>query len=64
MGDAGALDPKAIVAAWIASPEHLANILEAKYRDTAIGIDPQAPASLCEEEDGAVYTQEFGVIIQ
>jgi uncharacterized protein YkwD len=55
--------PQAIVSAWIASPEHLANILEAKYRDTAIGIDPQAPASLANEEDGAVYTQEFGVIV-
>jgi uncharacterized protein YkwD len=55
--------PQAIVSAWIASPEHLANILEAKYRDTAIGVDPQAPASLANEEDGAVYTQEFGVII-
>jgi uncharacterized protein YkwD len=55
--------PKAIVAAWIASPEHLANILEAHYRDTAIGIDPQAPASLAGKQDGAVYTQEFGVII-
>ncbi len=55
--------PQAIVSAWIASPEHLANILEAKYRDTAIGVDPQAPASLSNEEDGAVYTQEFGVVI-
>jgi uncharacterized protein YkwD len=55
--------PQAIVAAWIASPEHLANILEANYRDTAIGIDPEAPASLANEQDGAVYTQEFGVII-
>ena len=55
--------PKAIVAAWIASPEHLANILEAHYRDTAIGAVPQAPASLSGGQDGAVYTQEFGVII-
>jgi uncharacterized protein YkwD len=54
--------PKAIVTAWIASPEHLANILEAHYRDTAIGVYPEAPASLSSEEDGAVYTQEFGVI--
>jgi uncharacterized protein YkwD len=55
--------PKAIVAAWIASPEHLANILEAHYRDSAIGIVPAAPASLAGGEDGAVYTQEFGVIV-
>jgi uncharacterized protein YkwD len=54
--------PSAIVAAWIASPEHLANILNAEYRDTAMGVDPAAPPSLSEGEPGAVYTQEFGVI--
>lgn len=55
--------PKAIVAAWIASPEHLANILEVGYRDTAIGVDPEAPSSLSGGNAGAVYTQEFGVIV-
>jgi uncharacterized protein YkwD len=54
--------PSAIVAAWIASPEHLANILNTEYRDTAVGVDPAAPASLAEGQPGAVYTQEFGVI--
>ncbi len=54
--------PSAIVAAWIASPEHLANILNGEYRDTAVGVDPAAPASLAEGQPGAVYTQEFGVI--
>ncbi len=38
--------PQAIVAAWIASPGHLANILEAKYTETGIGITPAVPASL------------------
>lgn len=56
--------PKAIVAAWIASPEHLANILEADYRDSAIGVDPNVPAALANGQHGAVYTQEFGVIIR
>lgn len=55
--------PSAIVAAWIASPEHLANILFSSYRDTAIGVAPEAPASLAEGQNGAVYTQEFGVIV-
>ena len=32
--------PQAIVAAWIASPGHLANILEAQYRETGIGVSP------------------------
>ena len=38
--------PAAIVAAWIASPGHLANILEAQYRETGIGVTPAVPASL------------------
>jgi uncharacterized protein YkwD len=54
--------PSSIVAAWIASPEHLANILNASYRDTAIAIVPSAPPSLSEGQAGAIYTQEFGVV--
>jgi uncharacterized protein YkwD len=54
--------PSAIVTAWIASPEHLANILDSEYRDTAVGVDPAVPGSLAEGQPGAVYTQEFGVI--
>ncbi|MGC2373958.1 MAG: CAP domain-containing protein, partial [Solirubrobacteraceae bacterium] len=54
--------PSSIVAAWIASPEHLANILTADYRDTAISVAPAAPASLAGGQAGATYTQEFGVI--
>lgn len=54
--------PNSIVAAWIASPEHLANILTAEYRDTAIVIAPAAPASLADGQPGALYTEEFGVI--
>ncbi len=56
--------PSAIVAAWIASPEHLANILYAPYRDTAVGVVAAAPASLGEGQPGAVYSQEFGVIVE
>jgi uncharacterized protein YkwD len=56
--------PSAIVAAWIASPEHLANILYSPYVDTAIGVVPQAPAALAEGQPGAVYSQEFGVIVE
>jgi uncharacterized protein YkwD len=53
--------PSSIVAAWIASPEHLANILNSEYRDTAISALPAAPAALANGQTGAVYTQEFGV---
>jgi uncharacterized protein YkwD len=55
--------PQSIVSAWIASPGHLANILEAQYTDTGIGVTPQVPPSLAGGEAGATYAQEFGVII-
>ncbi len=55
--------PASIVAAWIASPEHLANILETKYVETGIDVEPQVPQSLAEGVQGALYTQEFGVIV-
>jgi uncharacterized protein YkwD len=55
--------PQAIVSAWIASPEHLANILEGQYRETGIGIAPAVPALLANGQPGATYAQEFGVII-
>jgi uncharacterized protein YkwD len=55
--------PRAIVAAWMASPEHRANILDAHFHDTAIGISPHPPTSLARGQDGAIYTQDFGVII-
>ncbi|MGO9487976.1 MAG: CAP domain-containing protein [Solirubrobacteraceae bacterium] len=55
--------PQAIVAAWIASPGHLANILEARYTETGIGITPSVPQSLGEGNPGGTYAQEFGVII-
>jgi uncharacterized protein YkwD len=56
--------PKAIVAAWIASPEHLANILEGQYAQTGIGVTPAVPSSLADGAPGASYAQEFGVIIR
>jgi uncharacterized protein YkwD len=55
--------PHAIVAAWMASPGHRANILDVHFRDTAIGISPHAPASLANGHSSAIYTQDFGVII-
>jgi uncharacterized protein YkwD len=55
--------PQSIVAAWIASPGHLANILETQYRDTGIAIAAAVPESLGEGNPGATYAQEFGVIV-
>jgi uncharacterized protein YkwD len=56
--------PQAIVAAWIASPGHLANILESQYTETGIGVTPAVPSSLAENSPGATYAQEFGVIVE
>jgi uncharacterized protein YkwD len=55
--------PQSIVNAWIASPEHLANILEGKYHDTGIDVEPEVPQELAEGVAGALYTQEFAVIV-
>jgi uncharacterized protein YkwD len=55
--------PRAIVAAWMASPGHRANILNAHFRDTAIGVSPRLPSMLTRSQSGGIYTQDFGVII-
>jgi uncharacterized protein YkwD len=62
-GTLGLGTPQAIADAWIASPGHLANILEAQYSETGIAIVPQVPSSLSGGATGATYTQEFGVIL-
>jgi uncharacterized protein YkwD len=53
--------PRAIVAAWMASPGHRANILDSQYRDTGIGVSPHPLASFANGQPGAIYTQDFGV---
>ena len=62
-GTYGLATPAAIVSAWIASPGHLANILEAQYSETGIGVTPAIPASFGNSAPGATYAQEFGVIV-
>jgi uncharacterized protein YkwD len=54
--------PRAIVAAWMVSPGHRANILNSHFRDTAIGVSPRLPSSLTRSQAGGIYTQDFGVI--
>jgi uncharacterized protein YkwD len=56
--------PRAIVTAWMASPGHRANILDPRYRETGVGVSPNPPASLSHGQPGAIYTQDFGVIIR
>jgi len=56
--------PRAIVAAWMASPGHRANILDPSYRETGIGVSAHPPVSLAQGQPGAIYTQDFGAIIR
>jgi len=52
--------PRAIVAAWMASPGHRANILDARFRDSAVGVSPHLPSSFARGQAGAIYTEDFG----
>jgi uncharacterized protein YkwD len=56
--------PQSIVEAWVASPGHLANILESRYTETGIGVTAAVPPSLGEGNPGATYAEEFGVIVR
>ncbi|HUH80983.1 MAG TPA: CAP domain-containing protein [Solirubrobacteraceae bacterium] len=55
--------PASIVAAWMRSPGHRANILNSSFREIGIGIAPHLPASLGGGEVGAMYTEDFGVVV-
>jgi uncharacterized protein YkwD len=58
-GEASAGTPKSIVAAWMASPGHRANILNRSYRDIGIGFSRGTPNSA--DADGGIYTTDFGL---
>jgi uncharacterized protein YkwD len=53
--------PRAVVAAWMSSPGHRANILDGRFRDTGIGVSPHLGA-MSHGQPGGLYTQDFGVI--
>jgi hypothetical protein len=55
--------PRAMVAAWMASPDHRANILDPRFQDTAVGVSPHPPSSLARGQAGAIYTQDFGGLL-
>ncbi len=51
--------PRALMAAWMKSPPHRANILERRFREIGIGVDwgtPDDPAAT-----GAIVTTDFGL---
>ncbi len=53
--------PSAIVAAWMASPPHRANILRASFKEIGIGVAPGAPVAGLAGDPAVTYTNEFGV---
>jgi uncharacterized protein YkwD len=56
--------PRSIVAAWMASAGHRANILDGRFRNSGIGVSPHPPSSLAHHHAGGIYTQDFGVLIK
>jgi uncharacterized protein YkwD len=52
---------RSIVAAWMDSPPHRANILSNDFRDIGIGFTAGTPTS--GRADGATYTTDFGLRI-
>ena len=52
--------PKAIMAAWMGSTGHRANILQPAYREIGFGVVAGNPASA--QNGGATFVTEFGVI--
>ncbi len=53
--------PAGMVAAWIASPRHLENIVTSEYREVGVGVTPAVPARFEPELPGATYAMEFAV---
>ena len=54
--------PRAVVAGWMASAGHRANILDARFRDTAVGVAVHLPRSLAGGQAGGMYTQDFAFV--
>jgi uncharacterized protein YkwD len=52
--------PRAIMAAWMNSPGHRANILQRQYRQIGFGVVSGNPSA--KDGSGATYVTEFGVV--
>jgi uncharacterized protein YkwD len=52
--------PGAMVADWLASPEHRVNILDPGFRDTGIGLTAAAPSRFTRGVRGLTVTEDFG----
>jgi uncharacterized protein YkwD len=52
--------PAKIVALWMESPGHRANVLEPGYREIGVGLAFEAPEPQDEPRQAAIYTTTFG----
>jgi uncharacterized protein YkwD len=52
--------PRRIVASWMASPPHRANILRGSFKEIGIGVSLRAPVDVGGDLPGATYTTDFG----
>ena len=59
-GETDESPPAAIVALWMKSPGHRANILEPGYREIGIGMAYEAPEAQPVPKQAAIYTTTFG----
>jgi uncharacterized protein YkwD len=59
-GTGGLATPRAIMAAWMNSPGHRANILQPRYRQIGFGVISGNPNAA--DGSGATYVTEFGVV--
>jgi len=59
-GETDKSPPAQIVALWMKSPGHRANILEPGYREIGIGLAYRAPEAQPVPKQAAIYTTTFG----
>ena len=55
----GFATPRTVVQAWMASPEHCANILDPTYENVGTGVSPRAVRGWA--PGGGTWTQDFGL---
>jgi uncharacterized protein YkwD len=60
-GSGGRATPSAIVAAWMNSAGHRANILSSSFREIGVGFDTGTPGS--KGASGGTYTVDFGLAV-
>jgi uncharacterized protein YkwD len=57
-GEGELATPRAIVTAWMNSPDHRDNILNRAFREAGVGIEPGVPEPV--PLPGATYTMDYG----